>query len=141
MRLTIQMSNIAVVPRFQKLWALTSALGSAGTCTCPSLLTNTAAPFTIGTLPHWASPTTAVTPSAVPPSCHDPAPVLSPCTDLLLIFGSQVIALGTGAQALRVPHSFAVSPCRVRTRPPFGHDRACLIENFLPQLLQVAGMS
>ena len=25
--------------------------------------------------------------------------------------------------------------------PTFGHDRACSIENFLPQQLQVAGMS
>ena len=38
---------MAVVPRFQNPWALTSALDSAGTTTCPSCRTNLAAPLTV----------------------------------------------------------------------------------------------
>ena len=45
------MSNIAVVPRFQKPWALKYALDSAGTCNYPGLLDNTATLFTLGLPP------------------------------------------------------------------------------------------
>ena len=39
------MSNIAVVPRFQKLWELTSDLESAGTTTYPGCPINLSAPI------------------------------------------------------------------------------------------------
>ena len=45
------------------------------------------------------------------------------------------------AWSLRVPQFFAAVSFCARTRTPFGHDRACSIENFLPQLSQVARMS
>ena len=78
--LTVIMSNIAVVPRFQKPWALTSDLDSAGTTTCPGCPTSLAAPFIV-------RPTVSVPSSDYPPSCHAPALVLSPCTVLLFILG------------------------------------------------------
>ena len=107
--MTIQMSNIAVVPRFQKPWALTSDLDSAGTSTCPGLPTILAALFTVLTLPSLDYPTMSVLPLGVTLSCRDPAPVLPPCTVLLFIFGLQVIALGTMDWAPRDPHSFGSS--------------------------------
>ena len=134
MRLTILMSNIAVVPCFQKPWALTSDLDYAGTTTCPDQPTNMASLFTI-------LPTVSAPPSASPTSWRAPAPILPPCTFLLFILGSYVISLVTTTWAPRAPHSFAESSCRVRTRPPFGQDRACYIKRFLPQPSQVAGMS
>ena len=78
---------------------------------------------------------------AVPPSCHASALVLYPCTVLLLILAWWDIAQGKRARDPRVPHSFAASSCHARTRPPFGHDMACSVKNFLPQPLQVVGMS
>ena len=137
----IIMSNITVIPRFQKTWAHTSDLLSAGTSTFTGCPTNISAPFNVFPLTPWASSKVSVPPMAAPPSCRPPAPVLSYCTVLLLIFGSYLIVLGTRSRAPRDPHSFAASSCRARTMPPFGHDRACLIKNFLPQPSQVAGMS
>ena len=98
MRLTILMSNIAVVPCFQKPWALTSDLDSTGTAAYTSLLENSAAPFLAlpFTLPPWAAPVISAPPSAVPLSCRAPSPVLSSCTVLLLILGSHDIALEVG---------------------------------------------
>ena len=135
------MSNITVIPRFQKTWAHTSDLLSAGTSTFTGCPTNISAPFNVLPLTPWASPKVSVPPMAAPPSCRPPAPVLSYCTVLLLIFGSYLIELGTRSQAPRDPHSFAASSCRARTRPPFGHDSSCSIENLVTQLLQVADMS
>ena len=144
MRFTILMSNIAMVPRFQKLWVLTSVLDSAGTSTCPFLLANTADQFTVVCPlppPPWASPTMSSPPSAVSPSCRAPALAISPCTALLFIFCSWDISLRMRKQDPRAPQSFAVSSYCTRTRTPFGHYRACSIEKLLPQPLQVVGMS
>ena len=135
------MLNIAVVPCFQKPWVLTSALNSAGTCTCTGCPTILAAPLTVLYLPPWSSPTVFAPQSAAPPPCHAPALILFPCTILLFIFGLYVIALGTRARAPRATHSFAASSYRAITRPPFGDDRACLIDNLLPQPSKVTGMS
>ena len=77
----------------------------------------------------------------VPPSCRAPALVLSPYNVLLFIFGSLVISLVMRAQDPRAPHSFSASSYRAITRPPLGRDRACSIENLLPQPLQVAEIS
>ena len=140
-RLTILMSNIAVVTRFQKPWALTSDLDSAGISTCPGCPTNLSAPFNFLPLPPWASTAVSVLSSDSPHYCRAPAPVLSPYNVLLLILGSYVIALGTRAWDPRAPQSFVASSCRARKRPPIGHDRAYSIKNFLPQPLQVVGMS
>ena len=41
------MSNIVVVPRFQKPWAITSAFNYAGTSTYPGLPVNLASLFTV----------------------------------------------------------------------------------------------
>ena len=68
--------------------------------------------------------------SVPPPSFCAPDPVLSSCTVLLL-----------RAQDPRAPHSFAASACGTKTRPLFGYDRACSIKIFIPQPLQVAGIS
>ena len=73
--------------RFQKPWALTSALNSAGTCTCPGCPTNLDDPFTVLALPPWAAPTVSAPPSDSLPSFRTPAPVLSPFTVLLFILG------------------------------------------------------
>ena len=81
------MLNITVVPRFQKPWALTSALEYAGISNRPGLPANLAAPFTVLPLTLWEYPTVPVLPLAVPPSCCAPAPVLSPSTVILLILG------------------------------------------------------
>ena len=117
-----------MVPCFHKAWALTSTLDSAGTSTCPNCPTNIAALFTFLSLPSWDPPMLSVPPSASPLSYHTPASVLSPCTVQLLILVSYVIALGTRDWASRVPHSFAASSWRFRTRPPFRHDTACSIK-------------
>ena len=135
------MSNISVVPRFQKPWALTSSVDSAGTSTCHGCLSNLTAPFDVFLFPPWASPTVPMPPSAAPPSCCALAPVLSPCTFLLFILGLYVISLGKRDWDQRAPHSFSVSSYCAGTRPSFGHDRACSIKKFLPQPSQVAGMS
>ena len=137
------MSNIAVVPRLQNTWVITYYLNSADTSTCPGLLSNTAAPFTVRPLPPppWDSPIMTKLPLAVPPSCRAPAPVLSPYTVLLFIFGSYNMALDTRSRAPRATHSFAASSHRARTRPPCGHDRVCSIENLLPRPSQVMGVS
>ena len=84
------MSNILVVPRFQKLWALTSSLDYAGTATCTGLLTNTAAPLPARPLPPppWDYLTMTALSLAVPPFYRALALVLSPCTSLLFILGS-----------------------------------------------------
>ena len=66
---------------FWKRGTLTSALDSAGTTTCPGCPTYLDDPLTV-------RPTVSVLPSASPPSCRAPAPVLSSCTVLLLILGS-----------------------------------------------------
>ena len=137
------MSNIAVVPRFQNPWVLTSALDFEGTSTCPDLLSNTAALFTVRPLPPtpWNSPTMTAPPLAVPLYCRAPDPALPPCTVLLFIYGLEDIELGKRAHDSRAPHSFVASSCRSRTRPPFGNDRVCSINNLIPQPSQVAGMS
>ena len=107
--LTIIMLNIVVVRRFQKPWALTSALDSTGTTTCTGCPINLDAPLTVRALPPWVSSTVSVPPLASPPSFRAPAPVLSSYTVLLFIIGSYVIALGTKARAPTAPHSFLAS--------------------------------
>ena len=137
------MSNIAVVPCSQKPWALNSTINYAGTATYTVLLANSSAPFIAPTfpLPPWASTTMYVPPLSVYPSIRDPAPVLSPFTVLLLILGLYDIAPGVRTCDPRAPYSFSASSYRSRTRPGFGHNRSCSIDNFLPQPSQVAGIS
>ena len=130
--MTVLTSNILVVPLFQKPWSLMYALDSTGTTTCPGCPIHLAAPLNVRALPPWDSTTVSVPPSASPPSGHALDRFLSPCTAPLFIFGSEVISLGARAQDPRAPHYFAVSSCRTRTRPTFGHDRVCM-----PSILQV----
>ena len=79
--------NIIVVPCFQTPCALMLDLNYVVPVTCTGSLPSSATPFLVHpfTAHFWASLSMFVLPSSVSPSFSAPAPVLYPCTILLLI--------------------------------------------------------
>ena len=47
--------------------------------------------------------------------------------------------VGFKSRSKRTPHYLAASLCYDVTRPPLGHDKACVTKNFLPQPWQSVG--
>ncbi len=57
------------------------------------------------------------------------------------ILGSGSTRPGESAGPHKCRHSSATSSCRICTRPPVLHDRACLMVILVPQPLQAVGIS
>ena len=127
---------------FAVVWFAKKGLVYNGDCTCTSLLANTSALFTVCLLPPPPRASTKMNAPllAVPLYCRALDTFIPPCTVLLFIFTLYDIELRTRARDPRATHYFSASSWRSKTRPPFGHDRSCLIEKFLPKPSQVAGM-